>query len=229
MSVFEFIRDLPLYADRPLAADRLAARHRFWIRGARVLDLGSHDGRWPYAFALAGAREVVGIEARPELIGRFADFPDTAARRRVRLIEGDIDRTLEQMIADGEAFDIVSVLGVFYHVTAHYRLLDQIRQLGARLVIVDGEFLTMPAAMIELRPEDPALPKNAPAAFEHQERVVAGIPSRIALELMASTLGYRVDWMDWTSLPPDRRVSVPDYFRDPGAGRNRGTCTLRPR
>lgn len=234
MSVFDFIRDLPLYADRPWAADRLAARHRFCIephleliRGARVLDLGSHDGRWPYAIALADAREVVGIEARGDLMARFADFPDNPARNRVRLIEGEIDATLSQMIAAGEQFDIVAVLGVFYHLTSHYRLLDQIRRLGAGLVIIDGEFLTGPLARIELRPEDPALPKNAPPAFEGQRHALAGIPSRIALELMANTLGYRVDWMDWSALPPDRRDAVRDYFNGPNARSNRGTCALR--
>src|SRR4051794_3513629 len=36
--------------------------------GARVLDLASHDGRWSFAALEAGAKEVIGVEARQDLV-----------------------------------------------------------------------------------------------------------------------------------------------------------------
>src|SRR4051794_37170689 len=38
------------------------------LRGSRVLDIASHDGRWAFAALQAGASHVTGIEGRRELI-----------------------------------------------------------------------------------------------------------------------------------------------------------------
>src|SRR2546430_16100801 len=46
----------------------LIHRHRAWIKGKSVLDVGSHDCRWTFAALRSGARHVVGIEPRFELV-----------------------------------------------------------------------------------------------------------------------------------------------------------------
>lgn len=48
------------------------------IRGARLPDLGAHDGRGSYALAQAGAAEVIGIDARADLAAAYADFPESS-------------------------------------------------------------------------------------------------------------------------------------------------------
>jgi hypothetical protein len=59
---------------------------------------------------------------------------------RVRLVEGEAIPALETFGAAGERFDVVAVLGLFYHLVEHFRLLWLVRQLGPRLVILDSEF-----------------------------------------------------------------------------------------
>lgn len=233
MSIFDFIRGMPLYATKPRDADRLNNRHRFIIdpfkadiRDARVLDLASHDGRWPYAFATAGAREVVGIEGRPELIREFAAYPPGPDRDRVRLIQGDINDEVPKLVAAQARFDVVSVLGIYYHITTHYPLLASLRALRPRLIIIDSEFQNTTAPVIRLVQEDTRKTMNSLAYFDGQVKAVKGVPSRSALEMMAGSLGYAVEWLDWNNLPPRQRVGVKDYYRD--GPQTRATCALRP-
>src|SRR5437773_4649551 len=48
--------------------EMLLSRNQDLIRGKRVLDLASHDGRFSYACLRLGARHVTGIEFQPELV-----------------------------------------------------------------------------------------------------------------------------------------------------------------
>jgi hypothetical protein len=233
MSIFDFVRGLPLYFDKPRNADRLNTRHRFLvepfmsdIREARVLDLASHDGRWPYAYATAGAREVIGIEGRRELIDEFANYPEGRERDRVRLIHGDINVEVPKLANAGERFDIVCVLGIFYHITTHYELLSQIRKLRPKLIIIDSEFMNTKDKHIKLILEDPSKRMNTLAAFDGQEKTVKGVPTRGAMEMMAANLGYSLEWLDWNRLPGRYRQGVQDYYRE--GPKTRATCVLRP-
>ncbi len=61
-----------------------------------------------------------------------------------------------------------------------------------------------------------------------QEIAPVGIPSRSALEVMAHSLGYTVEWADWDRLPQQRRAGLKAYYRVPPAWKRRGTCALRP-
>jgi hypothetical protein len=212
---------------------RLRKRHalvvepfRAELGEARVLDLGAHDGRWCYAFAAAGAREVMGVEPRAPLIEGFARFPDDAARGRVTLVEGEAGPALEAFGEAGERFDVVAVLGLFYHIMDHFRLLWLIRQLGPRLVIVDSDFSLARAPVIELVRERTDKPLNAVAQIGGQARAVKGIPSFAAMEAMADALDYRVEWVDPAPLAADAE-GVRDYFR--ARKMRRAVCALRPR
>ena len=80
MGFFDFIADLPHYQDHSAPVPRMNKRFEALIEpnkdvvsGAKVLDLASHDGRWCYAFAGAGAASVVGIEGRQEMVDKFPD------------------------------------------------------------------------------------------------------------------------------------------------------------
>ena len=93
MGFFDFLGQTTRYRHRQGGLRRLNLRHEFLITpylkdiaGARVLDLASQDGRWAYALAEAGAREVVGIEARPELVRQYDEYPESPVKERTRLV-----------------------------------------------------------------------------------------------------------------------------------------------
>lgn len=235
MGAFDFIGGVARYRAAAQDIARLDLRHRFLVapfhdvlQGARVLDLGAHDGRWSYALSQAGAAEVVGIEARPELIARLAEFPDTPARARIDLRHGDLHEALDAFARDGERFDVVALFGIFYHVMDHFRVLDRIRALGPRAVIIDGEFMKGANPFIQLVREDPTKDLNAAPQVPGQAMAIKGIPSGVAMERMAEALGFAHDWLDWDAVAPADRGPVGDYYRGEGARMIRRTCVLRP-
>ncbi|WP_176715550.1 bifunctional 2-polyprenyl-6-hydroxyphenol methylase/3-demethylubiquinol 3-O-methyltransferase UbiG [Thioclava sp. SK-1] len=196
------------------------------IAGARVLDLAAHDGRWTFAFACAGASEVVGIEGRAGLVQSYADFPAVDHKSRSSLRCDDVFDGMEKAIAAGEQYDVIAVLGILYHVMDHMRLFRLIRQLKPKLVIVDSEFAIRNGPVIQLVRERTDKDLNAIAQFPGQERTLIGIPSFPAMEAMADVLGFSCEWIDWTRLPVQRRKPVNDYFRL--ENKRRATCLLRP-
>ncbi len=233
MNAFDALALRPDCALPPDALRRLGKRHRLVIdpfraeiRGARLLDLGAHDGRWCYAFALAGADEVLGVEPRADLAAGFARYPDDPARARVRLVEGEAVPALEALADGGERFDVVAVLGLFYHLIEHFRLLWLIRQLGPRLVILDSEFSLARAPVIELARERTDKALNAVAQLGGQRRAITGVPSLSAMEAMADALDYDLQWIDPAPLAAEPE-GVRDYFRQRTV--RRAVCALRPR
>ncbi|MBQ2260114.1 MAG: class I SAM-dependent methyltransferase [Loktanella sp.] len=236
MGFFDSLQRMRIYQDRPHAGTRMNRRHAFLITdfvkditGARVLDLGAHDGRWAYAFAAAGAAQVVGIEARADVVAGFAAYPDAELRERVSLRVDDVFDGLEKAIAAGETYDLVAVFGLFYHITDQVRLLRLIRKLAPKVILIDGEFSQRPKPIFVLDTERTDNPVNAPAQVAGQDMALVAIPSFAAMELMADALDYDLIWSDWTRLPVDERRGVQDYFRPQGQGKRRATCALRPR
>ena len=230
MAFFDFLRDLDGYtADMVTRMNRRHARIVApFVRdltGARALDLAAHDGRWSYALA-EHADEVVGVEARPDLIRRFALYPEGVLHNRVTLICDDIYRDLDRRIAAGETFDVVAMFGIFYHVMDHYGLLAKVAQLQPDLILIDSEFIMDRNPMIQMVKERTDNPLNATAQVPGQQVTVKGVPSTAAMDRMADVLGYTCDWADWDSLPHDQRDTVRDYFRD--TKMRRRTCVLRP-
>ncbi|MBF4161146.1 class I SAM-dependent methyltransferase [Nocardioides acrostichi] len=232
MGFFDFLDDLPRYAEKKLAINRLNTRHDLIVTpfaeelsDARVLDLAAHDGRWSYALAAAGAREVVGVEARADMAAQFADYPEGAVKQRVSQIVGDMYDVLPTL--RDQTFDVVAVYGVFYHVMDHYRLLRMIRDLSPRLVIVDSEFALAPEPVIRIAREDPEVHLNTIERAESGGSPI-GVPSFSAMELMAESLGWSTEWTDWQRVPRRKRGGLKSYYREPPAWKRRGTCALRP-
>lgn len=234
MGFFDFTAKLDHYAGKIHTADRLNRRHDFLIKdfkddisGAKVLDLASHDGRWCYAFAAAGAASVHGVEIRKELIDLFPAYPDAALRNRVTLSHNDMFDELETLVARGETFDVIGVLGILYHIMDHHRLFVLLKALKPKLMIVDSDFMARNFPMVKLIKERTDNILNTAAHFEGQEYSMAGILSHNALEAIADTLGYTTTWSDWSRVPPDQRTGLEDYFtNDP---RCRATCAIRPK
>ncbi|MEL7115997.1 MAG: methyltransferase domain-containing protein [Pseudomonadota bacterium] len=233
MGTFDFLADVPNEPYTKHGILRLNRRHGLLIapyaddfKGARVLDLGAHDGRWAYALAEAGAREVIGIEARQHLIDRFADYPETAGKQRVDLRRGDFFDVLEDMVRADERFDIVVLYGIFYHIIEHFRLLKLIQSLGPKAIFVDSEFSTRRMALIEMRRERTAQKVNAAPQVPGQDRAVVGFPTARAMEFMGEALGYTTHWIDAQAVFDGDPTAVKDYFQD--GGTQRRFCILVP-
>jgi 2-polyprenyl-3-methyl-5-hydroxy-6-metoxy-1,4-benzoquinol methylase len=231
---FDFISGLPHYEGHRQVVTRMNHRHRFLIEafasdiaGADVLDLASHDGRWAYAFAGAGAARVLGIEARQELIDRFADYPDADLRQRVELRCGDIFDGIAAEVAAGSRFDVVAVFGIFYHIMDHFHLLRLILGLKPQLIIIDSEFALRDGPIIQLVREKTDNILNAAPQIAGQKKAIKGVPSFSALTMMAQALDLDVEWSDWDSLPAGERSGVTDYYRTQRL--RRATCALRPK
>lgn len=233
MGFFDFLADMDLYADKADTVPRMNARHAFLIepfkeeiKGARVFDIASHDGRWAYAFAGAGAREVVGVEARQSLIDTFDDYPDAELRSRVELRCNDLFKELESEVEKGETYDVVAVFGIFYHIMDHFRLLKLVQALKPKVIIVDSEFMDKNWPMIQMQRENTGNVLNAASQIEGQKTAIVGYPSFKALDEMADVLGYDAVWLDWFSVPEGERKGTWDYYRT--NGKRRGTCALVP-
>jgi Methyltransferase domain len=236
MGFFDFLADYPRYAGRSKAINRLNKRHDFLITpyvselaGSSVLDLASHDGRWSYALSSAGAAAVVGIEARADLIAQFDAYPAGDAKDRISFVQGDVYEELPKMIREGRTFDVVSVYGLYYHLMDHYGLLKLIKQLGPRLIIIDSEFFLSPDPAVRLQLEPTDNPLNSIEHEHGQAEAPVGFASQAAIEVMANSLGYDVEWADWESVPPDEREGVFAYYRPEPKWKRRNTCALRPR
>lgn len=231
---FDFLADLAPYAEAPAAIARLNNRHRLLIdpfapqiAGARVLDLGAHDGRWSCALARAGAAEVVGVEARRGLIDRFAAFPDTdGAATRVRPVCNDLFAELQARADAGECFDVVALFGIFYHVMDHFRLLGLVRRLSPQLVVIDSEFIEADNAVIQVLREAVDNPLNAVTDVPGRVETVVGVPSRRATEFIAAAQGFDLVWLDHAMLLGDNREGMQDYFRN--GRKRRHVCALTP-
>jgi hypothetical protein len=200
--------------------------HRRELAGARVLDLGSHDGRWSYALASAGAASVLGVEGRAELIAQYADFPASAFKDRVSFVCGDFVAEMDRLLAVGETFDVIACLGVYYHTMQHYRMLIQMTAFRPKLIILDSIFARSndPVIVVSREPTDQKL--NSIAQVDGQGVAPIGRVSVPALRIMAQSVGYSVAPVTWT-VPQEQRAPVADYFfrfKD----RVRKTIALKP-
>jgi len=199
--------------------NRLNQRHKAcieWnaeaIRGKRILDLASHDGRWSFAAIKAGAVNVVGIEARNYLVqsatANLRDYgvPDNS----FSFISGDAFEQLDRV--EPHSVDTVFCLGFFYHITNHMLLLSKIARLKPKYLILDTAIHFDPNNVILLYTEDPEGEANA-ASIEPDapERALCGAPSKGALQLMLSNFGWSFAYYDWHRAGIRRWDSIEDY------------------
>ena len=201
----------PNIARMNLRHKHLIEPHRQDFEGAQVLDLGSHDGRWSYALAGAGAQSVYGIEGRAELIEKYTEFPAAPFKDRVTLKCGDFIAELDRLIAQGETFDVVACFGVYYHTMQHYRMLLQMVALKPKLIIVDSIFsrATEPLIVVAREPTDNK--RNTIAQVDNQRVAPIGRVSRPAMRIMAASVGYSMQQIPW-KVPQKQRKPVADYF-----------------
>jgi Methyltransferase domain len=196
----------PTTARLNLRYEAIFAENPDIFEGASVLDLASHDGRWSLAALATGARSVIGIEARPELVAaateNLAEYgygPD-----RVRFITGDMHELLSTQDFDA---DVVLCLGFLYHTLRYNELFDGIRRTGARHLIIDtfSPDMMAPVPNVNVITEDADEEGKAAAdSYTHGTAVLVGRPNLAAIQTMLGAYGYRVERLsDWQGLLRD--------------------------
>lgn len=189
-----------------LRYEAIFGENRDIFRGASVLDLGSHDGRWSLAALETGARSVTGIEARPELVKaateNLAEYGYEADR--VRFVTGDVHQVLAA--EDFEA-DVVLCLGFLYHTLRYNELLYGMRRANARYLIIDSfsPYMMGPVPNVNVITEDAQQEGKAAAdTYTHGLQVLVGCPNLLAIRTMAGAYGYQVERLsDWAGLLRD--------------------------
>ena len=191
-------------------------RNKHLIEGKRVLDIASHDGRFTFAALRgAGAKHVVGIEARPNLVenarNTFSQYgvdPES-----FELITGDVFEEIKN-IPTG-SIDTAMILGFLYHTARQYELISMLSDLGVKSIIVDSKILrNVKKSFVLLKME--GTQTDAQIWDSSRDRVLSSVPSIGALELYLEEFGYQV-----THLEPGGDVpETPQIYT------NRGRVTI---
>lgn len=188
--------------------ERLNMRHaaiieenRDLLRGSRVLDIASHDGRWSFAALQAGASHVTGIEGRDYLVDNanntFASKGIDSSR--FKFITGDAHDVLTAGVG---SFDVVMCLGFLYHTLRYVELFSGIRATNARHVIIDTRVCKGDEPVISVYSNPVQVESMAVEdRFSYKGKSLAGSPSMSALEHMLGAYGYDVaSQTDWASI-----------------------------
>lgn len=187
---------------------RLNLRHQAIIEsnsdilvGARVLDLASHDGRWSFAALKAGARHVIGLEARRGLVDNsnklFAQYGVPA--ESYQFIQGDMFRILRDREFDA---DVVLCLGFIYHTLRYGELFHGIMDANPRFCILDTKVHQSDEPLVRVLTNRTGVQGHA-AKDDLSEggRALAGYPSVPALKLMLDVYGFDIEkQFDWGGL-----------------------------
>ena len=148
----------------------------------------------------AGAVYVAGIEGRPELIERsrstFHHY--RVAEDRYQLIAGDCLTCLQE-IPTG-SFDTVFCFGFLYHTLRHYDLLWAITLIEPTTLLIDSRVVPIDEPAILLAWNDPRLEGAAVCEDPGDERVLVGVPTKVALLMMLDRLGWQTEVQ--AMLPP---------------------------
>lgn len=219
-----FFDDFPRFLDTSDTAAnlyRLNLRHQAMIqsnaesiRGKRVLDIASHDGRWSFAAYKAGAEYVLGIEARSHLTDlAYQNMQNYGVpRTRVEFAQGDALKELDRL--DSSRFDTVFCFGFLYHIADHMLLMRKIARLQPTSLIIDTAVSTHPGSIVEVH--DEAIAHESAGAVGDPgapERTVVGIPSKPALELMLRAAGFAVgQYYDWQHAGVSWVEDLKDYY-----------------
>lgn len=177
--------------------------NRDLFRGARVLDLACHDGRWSMAALDAGADQVTGIEGRAELVSRAED---TFRRygKRADFIVGDV---LVEMPKLTGALDLVLNLGFLYHTPKHYEVFEQMARLRPKAVILDTVVAEGDRAIARYYTE----PTGWDGAAIGDGLALVGAPSHAMIALLAKFFKFRLQPVDWTTLGITNWTGLEDY------------------
>ena len=196
--------------------ERLNFRFRHVIEGSKellagksVLDVASHDGRFSFAALRgAGAKSVVGIEARAHLVEKvvttFAEYDVDPAT--YKFMVGDVFEEVNKI--EPGSIETAMVLGFLYHTARQYELISSLSRLGVKNIIVDSNVIKLDKPYILLKVEGT---KNDSQIWDvSRPRVLSSTPTALALELFLEEFGYSTRYLP---VKGDVPTTAKDYER----------------
>lgn len=208
-----------------LRAEHLFVQNRERIEGKRVLDLACNNGRLSYPAFAVGAREVVGLEARPELIEQ-ADkyFSETEFAGRTDIHQGDLFAFLEN--SEPGEFDVICCFGFLYHTVRQVDFFRLCKTLQPETIIIDTSvaknyfwygrrYFGKPPMLLLADFEDPKETRNTTDLDG-----IAFWPTPRFLEAMFDRIGYRwrrieykkSSFSDWSGMDDYRKGHRASYI-----------------
>jgi SAM-dependent methyltransferase len=187
-------------------AQVLLVENQSLVQNKRVLDLGSHDGRFSYACLKLGARSITGIEGRPHLVNNsISNLKQLGySPGQYEFIQGDVFDELPR-IKSG-SFDTVLCFGFFYHTTRQAELLAQIVRIQPANLILDTTVDLIRGSYLKIGTEDYELEPNTIAAPG-----LVGIPSKGLVELLFKTFGFKFTELQWRDREITDWTDIEDY------------------
>jgi SAM-dependent methyltransferase len=153
------------------------------LAGRRVLDLGCNAGFWSLTALEAGAEFVLGLDGRQMHINQANLVFDVKriAPERYRFEVGDFFQV--DLSSEGP-FDIVLCLGLLYHVTKPFELVERISAWNSDLLVIDTSVDSSRAELFRVHGQDPRNPRDALAGD------LALRPSRRGVASLVTSQGY---------------------------------------
>jgi Methyltransferase domain len=174
------------------------------LKGKRVVEIATHDGRWAFAALQGGgAAHVTGVEPRQHLVDN-ANKTLTGYgidSSRFNFICGDGFVEAERMGREGQTFDTAMVLGFLYHTARQYEIIFKLAALGVRNIIVDTAVLkdvTQPIVRVGIENTG----NEARLHSGDKEYDLGGVPSLTAVHLMLKAAGFQPSLLVHTVPPP---------------------------
>lgn len=172
------------------------------IKDKVVLDLACNNGRLSYPCLELGAKKVIGVEARRELIDQAEEYIEgTGLEDRIEFVHGDLFEFLAS--AEKNAFDTILCFGFLYHTVNQVEFFRQIQRLNPTHVIIDTS-----VAKNYIWYGLSAFMKKPPALFAHVENPektsdttdtdgVVFWPTCSFLERMFDIINYKWERIDY--------------------------------
>ncbi|MGK7962604.1 class I SAM-dependent methyltransferase [Crocosphaera sp.] len=182
--------------------ETLLTRNRNLIEDKVVLDLACNTGRLSYPCLRLGAKKVIGVEARQELIDQGKEYlTDQDLKDRMEFVKSDVFNYLAS--AESKSFDTILCLGFLYHTVRQVEFFRQVKRLSPDNVIIDTNvatnyiwygsksFLKKPPMLLMIT-EDPSKTSDTT-----DEDGVAFWPTCSFLETMFDRINYNCQKLDY--------------------------------
>jgi SAM-dependent methyltransferase len=146
----------------------------------RILDLGCGEGVYAIEAALRGA-QVLAIDARTERMDEGAACAKRHGLTNVRFVQEDVRRV--SRATHGE-FDVVLLLGLLYHLDDPVPVLERLRDVCARLLVVD--------TLVSLAPDAEVRGYRGERVREHADDDPEGVRRSRVLKSIDNAMSFRL-------------------------------------
>ena len=159
------------------------------LKGKRVLDIACNSGFWSIQCALLGAAQVIGFDARDELIEQADLVKSVVGLDNVEYRVLDF-WDMNNKTLNGP-FDVVLNLGILYHLPKPLEALELTKSVASDTILLDTAVSKAAGPVVQIQWEEP---------FDIRAAADAGIvtvPSKTAIEAMFRHLKFS----HWRGIP----------------------------